>query len=121
MSIQVFGAQTLEKLIALIGINILGLLCIGLIFYLTREKTPNSKTKLFLSGKIGLIMVMLLAIISGNLGIYFWIKSGNFQAVLFAIPLLFCGSPFVFVVVLAGTYIQLLYRDRFQKFINSQK
>jgi hypothetical protein len=121
ISMSNLGLISIEQLIALLAVNIVGLVGIGLIFWLMREKTPNPKTKLIMSVKMGLIMIILLAIVSGDLGISLWIESGNFQYVMIAIPLLICGSPFVFPVVVMGTYIQLIYRDKIQAYVDSHK
>jgi hypothetical protein len=86
-----------------------------------KKKTPDPKTKLLVSLKMGLVMVILLVIVSGNIGIYLWIDSGNFQAVMLAIPLIICCSPFGFIVVVMGTYVQLIYRDKIQEFVDSLK
>lgn len=115
------GAISIEQVFALIAVNVIGLVLIGLIFFLMREKTPNPKAKLLMSVRMGLIMVILLAVVSGDLGIYLWIDSGNFQAMTLAIPLTICGSPFVFLVVLMGTYVQLIYRDKIQGFVDAHK
>ncbi|MBN2148150.1 MAG: hypothetical protein JW726_12215 [Anaerolineales bacterium] len=114
-------AISIEQGIALIAINIIGLVCIGSIFYLMREKTPEPKAKLIMSAKIGVVFIILFAVFSGDLGISFWVESGNFQTVTLAIPLFICGSPFVFPIVVMGAYIQLIYRDKIQEFVNAHK
>jgi len=74
-----------------------------------------------MSVKLGLIAVLLLVVFVGDLGIFMWIKSGNFEAITFIAALLICGTPFIFLVTLMGSYLQLVYRDKFQKYLDSQK
>jgi hypothetical protein len=115
------GTISIEQVFALIAVNVIGLVFMGLIFFLMRGKSPNPTAKLLVSVRMGLIMVILLAVVSGDLGIYLWIDSGNFQAMTLAIPLIICGSPFVFLVVIMGTYVQLIYRDKIQRFVDAHK
>ena len=110
-----------EHVIALLVLNIVGLICLWLTVYLINKKTPNPKTKLVTSIKMGLGMLIILAIISGNLGVYLWVESGNFQAAILAIPLFICGSMFIFPVVTIGTYVQLIYQDKMQEYVDSHR
>jgi bacteriorhodopsin len=113
--------MSIEQVIALIVVNIIGIVFLVLIVILMRKKTPNLKEKFDLSIKIGLISIMVFGVISSDLGIYLWIKSGNFRAVFLAIPLIICGSLFIFSTGVLGTYIQLIYRDKIQSFVDSHK
>lgn len=63
--------------------------------------------------------IVLWATMCIDLGIYFWINSGNFQSVLIAIPLLLFGAPTILLVVSVGTYVQLIYREKIQEYTNS--
>lgn len=112
---------TIIHVIALIVINSIGLGCILLIFILMRQKTPHPREKLALSIELGLIFIMIYGVISSDLGIYLWIKSGNILAMVLAIPLFICGSPLIFPLVVSGTYLQLIYRDKLQSFVDSHK
>ena len=119
--IGVFGMISNEQVITLLVINIIGVVCLVLIFILISKKTPKPMEKLDMSIKMGLITIMALGVASSDLGIYFWIKSGNFRAVILAVPLIICSSPFVFLTKILGTYIQLIYRDKMQSFVDSHK
>ena len=112
---------SIDQVIALFAVNLIGLVGIGLIFYLMREKTPNPKTKLIISAKMGVASIILFAVISGDLGISLWIKTGNFHAMKIAILLVVCLGPLMFPVVVMGTYVQLIYRDKIQEYIDSHK
>ncbi|MBI5352352.1 MAG: hypothetical protein HZB50_06905 [Chloroflexi bacterium] len=112
------GSILLQHVLALIFINLVGLACFGAIFYLVRKATSTTKAKMLISAEIGLISVVLLGILSGNLGIYFWVKSGSFRAIVMGLPLIICGTPILFPVVAIGTYVQLGYKDKIQNYVN---
>jgi hypothetical protein len=114
-------ALSIAQIIALIAINTIGIVCIGSIFYLMRKKTPEPKAKFMVSAKMGLVSIFIFAVISGDVGISLWIKSGNMQAMQIAIPLFVCLGPFMFPIVAAGTYIQLVCRDKIQEYVDSHK
>ena len=120
-SISNLASISIEQLIALLVVNIIGSVCLWLAIYLINKKTSSPKTKLVTSIKLGLGSIILFAVLSGNVGISLWVESGNFQAALFAIPLFICGSIFMLPVVLMGTYVQLIYQDKIQGYLDSQK
>jgi hypothetical protein len=113
------GSISIGQLIALFVVNAIGVVCFGLIFFLIYQKSPTPKTKLYISVGIGLIGIILLSVASGDLGIYLWIKSGNLKAAVGFLPLLICGIPLIFPVTIAGSYIQLTYRDKMQEYVDS--
>lgn len=113
--------MSIENIIVLVIVNLMSVVCIGLIGYFILRKTETPKTKLFISIMSALVSIVLWAMISINSGIYFWIKSGNVRSLLVALPLFLCSIPTIFPVVAMGTYIQLSYRDKIMEYTDSIK
>lgn len=113
--------MSIEQIMALLAVNSVGIVCIGLMGCLINKKAPDSKTKLVISVKTGLVSIILFAVIAIDVGIYLWIDSSNFRSATIAIPLSICLGPFMFPVVAAGTYLQLIYRDKIQEYVDSHK
>lgn len=111
--------MSIEQLIVLVVVNLVGVLLVGGITYFVFRKTPRPKTKMAISIGVAIASIVLWAIICVDLGLYFWIQSGNFRSVLIAIPLLLFGAPTILLVVSIGTYVQLIYRDKIQEYTNS--
>jgi len=110
---------SLEHLIVLIAVNFIGLSCFGLMFYVMRRKHEDKRQKIIASIKLGLISLAMLLVIFANIGIYFWVKSGDYRATLIVIPLLLCLAPVFFPIVSLGAYIQLGYRDKIESIVKS--
>jgi hypothetical protein len=112
---------SIEQIMVLLAVNGVGIVCIGLMGYLINKKAPDPKSKLVISVKTGLVSIILFTVIASDVGIYLWIDSSNFRSATIAIPLSICLGPFMFPVVAAGTYLQLIYRDKIQEYVDSRK
>lgn len=110
---------SLEQLIILMIVNLIGLSCFGLIFRIMQRKHENKKHKIKASIELGLTSLVFLIVIFADIGIYFWVKSGDFRAALLMLPFLLCMAPIFFPVVSFGSYIQLGYRDKIESIAKS--
>jgi hypothetical protein len=114
------GLFSIEQIIAIVIVNVFGLASVCfLMYYFMREPSPDHKTKLGISLRVGLAMIGLIAIIAADSGIYFWIKSNDFRAMVMGLPLFICGVPLLFPVFVGGIYLQLIYREKIQDFTRS--
>ena len=109
----------LELLIVFTVVNFVGLSCIGLIFYGMQRKYETTSQKVIASIGLGLISLILLIVIFADIGLYFWQQSGDYRATLVVIPLGLMVAPVFFSIVSAGVYLQLVYRDKIESFLNT--
>jgi hypothetical protein len=115
----IFGSISIAQIIALLLVNTIGVACLVLVFFLMKRDTPTPKEKMFVSLGLGLIGISLVGVVLVDMGISSWIQSDNSGAVFAFLPLCICLPPFVFPVTVAGSYIQLIYKDKLQKYVSS--
>lgn len=112
-------SMSIEQLVAIFFVNGIGVVCLGTIFILVKKNSSTPKGKISVSVCMGMIGVILLGTVLGDLGIYFWLESGDFQSVTEVLPIFSCLIPFVFLTTTVGTYIQLIYKDKIQGYVDS--
>ena len=110
---------SLEQAVVLIVVNFIGVSCFGLIYYSMQRKHENRNQKIKAAIGLGLISLLILIMIFADIGIYFWVKSGDFRAALIVLPLPLCIAPVFFPTVSLGAYIQLVYRDKIESIVKS--
>ena len=120
-NLNITGKLTGAQLISLLVVNIIGIVLLWLTIYVINKKTPDLKTNLFSSIKMGLGSLIIFAMLAVDICIIFWIQSGNTRSLILAIPLLICGGIFFLPVVIAGTYVQLKYAEKIQEYVNKHK
>ena len=108
-----------DQILAMILDNLVGLLLISLIFWLFRLSTRKTIEKVFLSILLALLGSGIMLVIWIDIGIYFWVKSGDIHSGMVIIPMVLCTLPVFFIVCLVGIYIQLIYRDMLQSIVFS--
>ena len=84
-----------------------------------QRKHENRNQKIKAAIGLGLISLLILIMIFADIGIYFWVKSGDFRAALIVLPLPLCIAPVFFPTVSLGAYIQLVYRDKIESIVKS--
>jgi hypothetical protein len=104
------------QLLILFLINLPGLFLIVLIFIVIKKSGFNEK-KLFTSLFISAISISLFFIVLLDVGISLWISSKNINSIISVIPIYFCSSPLLFIFVMIGTYIQLIYSEVFYDWV----
>ena len=107
-----------EHFAAFIVVNFVGILCIGAMYYFIRKPTSKRTEKFRVSVAIGFISILFWAAMISNVGILFWIKSGDLRASLLSVPLMVCGAPIVFPAMTAITYFQLVYADMIREHLH---
>ena len=110
---------SLELLAVFIIVNFIGLSSIGFTFYIMQRKHETKSQKIKASIGLGLSSLILLLVIFADIGIYFWLKSGDYRATLVVMPLALCVAPVFFLIVSVGAYLQLVYRDKIESLVNS--
>jgi cadmium resistance protein CadD (predicted permease) len=106
------------QIISLVVLNFIGLLCILLIFYIARISAKSTNRKILISFSMGVVSIIGAIITLSNIGIYFWIEKGNWRAFLGVLPLMLCILPIVFPITVAGTYLQLFYKEKIEEGVN---
>lgn len=104
---------SLEQIFALLIVNSSGLILLAVIYRLFRFQTLTTTEKLALSLRLTLAGTGIMIILLLDIGICFWISSGDFRTAAIIIPMAICGLPFVFIMFL-GILIQLGYREKIQ-------
>ncbi|WKZ50328.1 MAG: hypothetical protein QY329_12780 [Anaerolineales bacterium] len=110
---------SVEHMVVLVVANVLGFATLGLISYSIFKRTGMPKSKMVISVGVALVSAILWAMVCLNFGIYSWIKSGNGKSVLIALPLFLCVALPVSPVIIAGTYLQLTYRDKIRGYVDN--
>ncbi|NOG76784.1 MAG: hypothetical protein HND45_12920 [Chloroflexi bacterium] len=110
---------SVEHIVVLVVVNLLGFASLGLISYIIFRRTEMPKSKMMVSVGVALVSAILWAMICLNFGIYSWIKSSNIKSVLVALPLFICVAPSVFPMIIAGTYLQLTYKDKIRGYVDN--
>ena len=98
--------------------SFIGIILAGAIGYFAFKKYLVTRNKLVGSTGVAFATILLWITICVDIGIYFAFHNNNLKSALVTLPLLLCGI-FVFPIVFGGTYLQLIYREKIEKFINT--
>lgn len=113
------GDISIVQILSVFTVNFVGLTFVLLILKLIWKKPKSHAEKLIVS--IGMSSIALCISLVGtlDLGIYFWIKSGNIRVVFVVLPMFLCLSAFMVPMVVFGSYVQLSYWEKMQDYVDS--
>lgn len=91
---------------------------------LFKLETQNRLNRLIFALLVGLTVTIAQGIMFAGVGVWFSLQ-GDVRVFEFLLPVVFCLTPFTFLVSTSGMLVQLLYREQWKGFIrfasNSKK